>query len=365
MSHLPASLSTNPPTHPFFYTARRPTTDSTPNSSPHLLSRGVRGAMPPAGGWTAPSVLPDEEDDEAEKSSHFAKLLDTDALLDEPKLRLEASSGVPPPFRAQVWLLLLHAHRSAPVASHARFAPLVAAFDRDGAVGAVVRAELRAATHSPRFPVARSPQNVARFLSVVGAHLASKQGIGAEDSAPSEDVRDMVRIATPLLAVFSNDEDAYAAFSSIMFRMRSLFRRDGLNGAVRDFLMLFKRIVPDLHELFVDTDFDVSVWAPSALRSVLCRQLPAATAYRLLDSYIARGEANWVPFHLHLCVALLAVMYEHDVFNDLEGESFLPRLQDLPPNLPIELIINRAVTYQQDSDADGFIPAGSTLSKVF
>jgi Rab-GTPase-TBC domain len=286
-------------------------------------------------------------DDLAAKTRHLAKLLDSDAALDEPKLRLEAASGVPPAFRPKVWPLLLHAQRSGPLAVQARYRPLAAAFDRDGAVAGLIRKELRC------MEGARSPRVIGRYLGVVGAYCGSVGGVDEEA------VGDMVRIAAVVLAACEVDEDAFAVYCGVMRCGAVCFEGPGLDGAVRDFLMLFKALLPDLHEQFVDMDFDPCVWAVSALRSLLCRELDAACAARLLDCYLARGEEDWAGFHLHVCVALLAIMHERDEFNDIDSESLLPRLRELPRNLPVETIINRAVMYQQDSEADGFVRAGS------
>jgi Rab-GTPase-TBC domain len=147
-------------------------------------------------------------------------------------------------------------------------------------------------------------------------------------------------------------------YCGVMRRAGAFLTSKGLDGGVRDFLMLFQALLPELHEQFADLDFDAAVWAAAALRGLLCRELRAAAAARLLDAYIARGDDDWAAFHLHVCVALLAIMHERDEFNDIDSECLLPRLRDLPPGLPIDTIVNRAVTYQQDSEAEGFVRAG-------
>lgn len=299
------------------------------------------------------------------KTQHFVKLLDTDAVLDLAKLRLEASSGVPARFRRAVWALLLGVTGPAsssiralsPANPQIRFAALSDAFDDNGRVAQGIRSELRRACAS--IPNSKAPKTIERFLTVIGAYVASTSGtLEASLTADDEAIRDMVHIAAFVLPVFEDsDEDAFAAFQAIMHRCKPFYRREGLDRAMGDFLMLFKAMLQDLHEVFVDRDFNMNQWAPSALRSLLLRQLPRDCGYRLLDTYIARTEENWKAFHLHVCLATLAIMHERDEFNDIESESVLHRLNQLPATLPIEVILNRATTFQQESVAAGYVPS--------
>lgn len=299
--------------------------------------------MPPA--MPLPPLPPC--DDAAEKTHAFAKLLDSDSALDERRLRLESSSGVPAPLRASVWPLLLRATRSAPLEMQSRFRPLAAQFDLDGVVAAAVRREVR------DIGGVRTPRGIKRFLSVVGAWCGvAPAGLGVDG------VADVVRVAAVVLKVCEGDEDAFAVLCGVMRRV-DVFYGAGLDGAVRDFLMLFKSLVPDVHEMFVEMDVEVGTWAVSALRGLLCREMQSDCSARLLDCYLARDEEDWTCFHLHVCVAVLAIMYERDEFSEVDSETLLARLQDLPSDLPVDVVVNRAVNFQQDSEADGFVRAVS------
>jgi Rab-GTPase-TBC domain len=339
--------------------------------------------------------------DGARKAAHLAQLLDADAPLDAAKLRLEASSGVPHAFRPAVWSLLLARtpapqdpfptavngtmHRNPAAAASAasaaaaaaataalavatrsclsteagvfsggRLANLRGAFDENSDIAQAIRVELRKSAKT--VANARAPRTIERYVSIIGGYIASIYGT-LENQHSDKEVRDMVHVAAPLFLVFEdNDEAAFSAFSAVMAHIAPFFTTVGLNKAVGDFLMLFKRTLPDVYDVFVDVDFNVQLWAPSALRSLLLRQLPDQCALRLLDSYFSRDSDDIPAFHIHVCVAVLGVMHERDEFNDIEPEALLPRLTNLPSSLPMETILNRATTYQQEREAEGYIP---------
>jgi hypothetical protein len=177
----------------------------------------------------------------------------------------------------------------------------------------------------------------------------------------SKEIRDMVHIAVPLLDVYEDDDDAgFSAFSAVMARLAPFFTTEGLNAAVGDFLMLLKRTLPEVSDVFADVDFDVQHWAPSALRSLLLRQLSRPCALTLLDFYFSRDSDDIPAFHIHVCVAVLGVMHDRDDFNDLEPEALLPRLTRLPA-LPMETILNRATRYRDEREAEDYVPAFYSL----
>lgn len=290
--------------------------------------------------------------------ARFSSLLRSDAQVDGVKLRRAAAAGVPPVVRGEVWRYLLGVvgtrrgdEMSLELKRTREYTRRAAAVDEDGAGSRSVRGVLkrcrgvwlpdggggRTDGGSKRGVVDGAV--VAKFVRVVGAVMA-----GMDDDFDFHP--DLVYLAAPFIELMPTEADAFFCFNALMRKHGSMFRADGMQTATSEFLLMFRAMHKDLHELFVAEEVDMSAWVPLWLRSLLTRQLPRPALLRLWDAYFATSSGDWLALHPYVCLSFIDIMKQELVdCDDAERiHSVLARL----PSVDIDRIIAHARTARED-----------------
>ena len=110
----------------------------------------------------------------------------------------------------------------------------------------------------------------------------------------------IVHMAGPFVRSIGKESTAYHTFSQFLDMLNYHFGDQSIGKALALFLMLFRKLHPDLYAYFEDNQLNPNEWALQWLRTLLANILPLHNIVRLWDTYLASDEG----LHLHIYVCL-------------------------------------------------------------
>lgn len=175
---------------------------------------------------------------------------------------------------------------------------------------------------------------IARYSRVISCYLQNAPAVEFDEQ--------LVYLVCPFLEVMTNEAEAFYAFSAMMTTHSSLFIPHGLQDAVSHFKSMFRALHPDLYDLFVMEDFDVSKWARKWLCGLLVEQLPRPVLLRLWDCYFAHPPERGLLLHPYVCLVFIQHV-KSELLDSDDGERISAILSSLPA-VDTDHVIAHAVT---------------------
>lgn len=168
---------------------------------------------------------------------------------------------------------------------------------------------------------------------------------------------DLVYLLIPIIHTFNTQEpESYTLFSSLLHHQPSsthhpiinLFNStETLHEHISDFLSMFRLTHPDLYDLFVNEDVDITRWAKSWLRGLLVGQLPPKSLLRLWDVYFSSDLLDLHPF---VCLVFVATVKQKLLDCD-DAERIWSVLSSLPA-IDIDRVVAHAITARDEQLRD-------------
>jgi TBC1 domain family member 2 len=124
---------------------------------------------------------------------------------------------------------------------------------------------------------------------------------------------------------------------SHFIQLDDYFSQHDLNERVANFLMLFRLLLPEVHNHLEEEDIDFKEWATSWCQFLLSKELPLNCVLRLWDTYFSAQDG--IQMHVFVCLAILRNLEPH--FAELEQSEIRALLLKLP-QLDMDQIISQA-----------------------
>ncbi|KAI8049019.1 rab-GTPase-TBC domain-containing protein [Syncephalis plumigaleata] len=153
----------------------------------------------------------------------------------------------------------------------------------------------------------------------------------------------LVSLCMPFVFVCQEESDMYHCFSQLMRMLEDYLDEQGIRERMANFMTLFRALIPDLHNYFVEEEVDVNEWATSWLQFLLSKELPLPCLLRLWDIYFSLDGK--LENHVYVCLALLR--HYKDALEELEQSEIRTLLLRMPI-LDINEVIHQALNIRSE-----------------
>ncbi|RKP07790.1 rab-GTPase-TBC domain-containing protein [Thamnocephalis sphaerospora] len=258
----------------------------------------------------------------ASEIEEFQEIMSAEVLVDMEKLRDLARLGVPDTVRGAVWRYLLGVER----ADRCRWTSLRSHEQSDSrnmeiskrVRGDVQRYQRRLAAVNAGYSLATRHDLTAIVERVLAAYLNRNKQI---DYSPA-----LVSLCIPFVFACERESDMYHCFAQLMRMLDDYLDEQSIRERVANFMTLFRALIPDLHNYFVEEEVDVNEWITSWLQYLLSKELPLPCLMRLWDMYFSlEGRLE---NHVYVCLALLR--HYKDALEELEQSEIRTLLLRMP-----------------------------------
>ncbi|KAI9331893.1 rab-GTPase-TBC domain-containing protein [Obelidium mucronatum] len=272
-------------------------------------------------------------------AEEIRQILDAETLVDLDKLRQVGRYGVPDEVRGEAWKYLLAvetADKANELSKRQEKYERYQGTERQstdilkrirGEVSRYIRAR-------SKMPFQSKDPNKA-IENVVSAYLTQYRG--------SEYSPVMVYLSGPFAYLLANESDVYYCFAALMQMVEEYCNHVNMATRLSEFLMLFRTLLPELHNHFEEEEVDFKECANSWFSYVLAKELPLECLLRLWDSYFS--IPNGLNLHIYICLAILTTL--KDNLEELEQSEIHGVLLRLP-SMDMDHLINQALAIRDE-----------------
>ncbi|KAJ3241060.1 hypothetical protein HDU78_002027 [Chytriomyces hyalinus] len=279
-------------------------------------------------------------------SSEIRQILEAETLVDIDKLRQAGRYGISDEVRADAWKYLLGVEaedKSNELSKRqAKYDEYRQTERQSNDVMKRIRGEVS------RYCKARNSKVSARAVSaapptdptvpienVVSAYLSHFRGT---EYSPV-----MIYLSGPFAYLMPTEADIYYSFIALMEMVETHYAQASMAARLSEFLMLFRTLLPDLHNHFEEEEVDFKEVATSWFEYLLAKELPLDCLLRLWDTYFS--IPNGLTLHVYICLAVLSLMKDH--LEELEQSEIHGVLLRLPV-MDMDSVIKQAVTIRDE-----------------
>ncbi|KAI8620302.1 rab-GTPase-TBC domain-containing protein [Chytriomyces sp. MP71] len=272
-------------------------------------------------------------------ASEIRQILEAETLVDIDKLREVGRYGCPEEVRADAWKYLLGVE--APDKSN-ELSKRQAKYDQyrtterqstdvmkriRGEVARYCRARVKSASRAvdPSSPIE----------NVVSAYLTHFRGT---EYSPV-----MIYLSGPFAYLMVTESDVYYSFCALMQMIEDHYAAVPMSNRLSEFLMLFRTLLPELHNHFEEEEVDFKEVATSWFQYMLAKELPMDCLLRLWDTYFS--VPNGLNLHVYICLAILSML--KDNLEELEQSEIHGVLLRLPA-MDMDSLINQALAVRDE-----------------
>ncbi|KAJ3064432.1 hypothetical protein HDU98_012160 [Podochytrium sp. JEL0797] len=272
-------------------------------------------------------------------ASEIRQILDAETLVDLDKLRQLTRYGIPDEIRADTWQYLLGvetADKANEISTrHAKYEKYQQTDRQSTDMVKRIRGE------TTRYYRARSklhchfqdPNPV--MENVITAYLSQYRGA---EYSPA-----LVYLTGPFLFVMHSESDVYYCFAALMQMVEEHCSEVTMASRLAEFLMLFRTLLPELHNHFEEEEVDFKEIANSWFSYILAKELPLDCLLRLWDVYFSLEHG--LQAHVYVCLAILTTL--KDNLEELEQSEIHGVLLRLP-SMDMDHVIKLALTIKDE-----------------
>ncbi|KAI8907279.1 rab-GTPase-TBC domain-containing protein [Gorgonomyces haynaldii] len=266
----------------------------------------------------------------------FIEILNAEQQVDLDRLRQAAWHGIPDSVRGHVWTYLLGVKKADKSHEHQRLEEL-----SDNEAQFVVkrlRGEINRYCQNRKQLIIQQSA-ITDFehtlLRIISTHL--NQHLDSPFSST------FVYLCGPFVYCIHDEEEGYQAFEKLLSMLEMWQQTRDLNDRLSHFLMLFRSLIPDLYQTFLDEEISFKELATSWFEYLLSKQLPLECVLRLWDTYFSSPDG--LSLHPYVCLALLS--YLKDEIEDMDFSEIHTLLQRLPM-VDMDKIISHALRFKYE-----------------
>ncbi|KAJ3014057.1 UNVERIFIED_CONTAM: hypothetical protein HDU68_000450 [Siphonaria sp. JEL0065] len=277
-------------------------------------------------------------------AEEIRQILDAETLVDLDKLRQVGRYGVPDEIRGLTWKYLLGvetADKANEISKRqAKYEKYQETERQSTDILKRVRGEVSRYYRSRSGGSSKTPfqsQDPCKTMeNVISAYLS--QFRGTAEYSPV-----MVYLSGPFAYLLSSESDVFYCFASLMQMVEEYCSHVSMAMRLSEFLMLFRTLLPELHNHFEEEEVDFKECASSWFNYVLAKELPLECLLRLWDTYFS--IPNGLNLHVYVCLAILTSL--KDNLEELEQSEIHGVLLRLPV-LDMDHLINQALAIRDE-----------------
>ena len=260
----------------------------------------------------------------------FRDILTTDeSYVDLSSLREAAKGGVPESVRGDVWRHILGLDELCSTGAARDELKRAISAERDPTLASRVASDVE--TYLNRHPSLRTKAARLRMRALLNGYVSTKH--------PARQYRPgLASIMGVVMSTMDTRTDAYFVFSKVCDLAGCFAPAKAMGQRMSHFLALFRRFLPNLHNLFQQEQLNPNLWARPWLKDAFSSSLPIHCVCRLWDKCLSTKEGfDLIPF-----VSVVILGHLEETLLELDQDELYWRLRHLPPSLDMDWVILQA-----------------------